>query len=75
MQKLTAKAGLVEINAPTAPVLARNEYRAGVFGPSSDLSGATQQLLHDRDSLEQEYMSLALGGMIFRPSALADVSG
>jgi hypothetical protein len=65
-QKLTSNATLVEMKPPTTPLLAGHEYRPGVYGPSADLSGAVQQLLHDRHALEEEYLILARGEDEFR---------
>jgi Domain of unknown function (DUF4263) len=55
---LSSNSLLVELKTPMTPLLTTNEYRNRVFGPSAHLSGATQQLLHARQTLQEEYLSL-----------------
>jgi hypothetical protein len=59
--RVTRNAALIEIKAPTTPLLATREYRSGVYPPSSDLTGAIMQVLNYKHSLQQEYHSLTHG--------------
>ncbi|MEO7259978.1 MAG: Shedu immune nuclease family protein [Jatrophihabitantaceae bacterium] len=59
---LTQNSLIVEIKTPTTPLLTQKEYRNGVHGPSRELGGATQQLLHARQTLQEQYISLTGGG-------------
>jgi len=45
---------LVEIKTPKTPLLAKREYRGGVFAPSDDLSGAVTQVLDQRHQLQMD---------------------
>ncbi|HSH61234.1 MAG TPA: Shedu immune nuclease family protein [Acidimicrobiales bacterium] len=56
---LTGNALLIEIKTPLTRLLAPSAYRNRIFGCSSEMSGATQQLLSARASLIQEYDSLS----------------
>lgn len=49
---------IVEIKTPTTQLLTANEYRNGIHGPSAELGGATQQLLHARQTLQEDYLTL-----------------
>jgi Domain of unknown function (DUF4263) len=59
---VTTTAVVVEIKTPMTSVLASRSYRDGIYPPSLDLSGATQQLAHYRQSLLENYQSLRGGG-------------
>ena len=59
---VTDNATLIEIKTPVTTLLAPKEYRNNTYRPSSELSGATQQLLTDRLSLIQDYDSLTRNG-------------
>jgi Domain of unknown function (DUF4263) len=65
---------VVEIKTPMTPLLSAQVYRNRVYGVSTGLAGATQQLLKNRDSLVQEYRSLIVPGteqfQVFHPMAL-----
>jgi hypothetical protein len=56
---LTENSLIVEIKTPGTRLLTLGEYRNGVYGPSKELGGATQQLLHARQTLQEEYLGLA----------------
>jgi len=72
--KLTENTLVVEIKTPVTPLLTAQPYRNRVYGVSSELSGATQQLLKNRDTLVQEYRSLVEPDsdhfQVFHPMAL-----
>ncbi len=53
---------IVELKTPAAPLLTDRTYRNRIHGPSSDLSAATQQVLHARQTLQEQYLSLTTGG-------------
>jgi hypothetical protein len=55
---LTENSLIVEIKTPATRLLTQYEYRNGVYGPSKELGGATQQLLHARQTLQEEYLAL-----------------
>jgi hypothetical protein len=55
---LTRNAVLVEIKTPETDLLTTAEYRNGVYGPSRELGGATQQLLHARQTLQDNFIQL-----------------
>lgn len=55
---LTQNSLIVELKTPTAELLTTAPYRNGVFGPSKELGGATQQVLHARQTLQEDYLSL-----------------
>jgi hypothetical protein len=52
--QLTSAAVIVEIKTPCSPLLASREYRQDVFAPSTDLSGAIQQILEQRRQFMRE---------------------
>ncbi len=54
---LTHSAILVEIKAPTTPLL-RTEYRDGIYNASAQLTGAILQVLDYRKSLTEEFRVL-----------------
>ncbi|MDY0094220.1 MAG: DUF4263 domain-containing protein [Candidatus Vecturithrix sp.] len=51
-------AALFEIKTPTANLLKKTKYRDGVFAPSTDLVGAMNQLLDQKNKFQQEIASL-----------------
>ena len=53
---------IVELKTPATPLLTTETYRNRIHGPSRELSGATQQLLHARQTLQEQYLSLMTGG-------------
>jgi hypothetical protein len=55
---LTRNAILVEIKAPTTPLL-RTEYREGIYNASAQLTGAILQVLDYRKSLTEEFRILS----------------
>ncbi len=55
---LTENSLLVELKTPATPLLTASEYRNGVYGPSKELGGATQQMLHSRQTLQEDYLTL-----------------
>lgn len=55
--RITTNAALVEIKTPATPLLGR-QYRAGIFNPSEDLSGAIMQSLNYKHSLERDYLTI-----------------
>lgn len=59
--QLLGSVALVEIKKPTTPLLATGEYRAGVFGASTELSGTITQALKQRDHLTKNYYNLVQG--------------
>lgn len=63
---LTQSVTLVEIKKPSTPLLA-SEYRAGVFPPSAELSGAAAQAQSHRDTLMKEFYNLTKGRAEFFP--------
>lgn len=56
--RLSKNAVLVEIKTPETPLLG-SEYRNGVYGPSSDISGAVAQVRTYRQSLIEHYPEIA----------------
>jgi Domain of unknown function (DUF4263) len=58
---LTRNSLLVEIKTPTTDLLTTAEYRNGIYGPSSELSGGTQQTLHARRTFQEDYLTLTKG--------------
>ncbi len=71
---LTYNALLIEIKTPQTRLLTRDEYRNGVYGPSQELGGATQQLLHATQTLREDFSSLTRGRSddfnVFSPRSL-----
>lgn len=59
---LTQNSLLVELKTPAAPLLKTTTYRNRGYAPSNELAGATQQLLHSRQTLQEQYIALASGG-------------
>lgn len=55
--QMTRNAALIEIKTPTTPLLG-NEYRTGAYNVSRELSGAVQQVLTQRQTLNEEYAGL-----------------
>lgn len=55
---LTGNAALVEIKTPRAKLLNEKPYRAGVYTPSRELTGAISQVLDQRSKFEQEIASI-----------------
>jgi len=55
---LTRNAVLIEIKTPETALLTTAEYRNGVYGPSRELGGATQQLLHAGQTLQDNFTQL-----------------
>jgi hypothetical protein len=51
---LTYNAALIEIKTPTTELLSKREYRGAVYGPSSDLAGAINQVLDQRYQLSKQ---------------------
>ena len=51
---MTYNAAIVEIKKPSTKLLNENQYRSGVYSPSSDLSGAINQALIQKYHFEQE---------------------
>jgi hypothetical protein len=73
--KLTGNSLVVEIKTPMTDLLEAAEYRNGVYAPSRELAGATQQLLQNRASLVEDYRALTSGDRgaefaVFVPRAL-----
>ena len=58
--RITRNAALVEIKTPATHLLGR-EYRAGIFTPSEELSGAVMQVLAYKHSLERDYLTITAG--------------
>jgi hypothetical protein len=58
---LTENSLIVEIKTPPTPLLRERVYRNGIYAPSTELAGATQQVLHARQTLQEQYLSLASG--------------
>ena len=58
--RITTNAALVEIKTPATDLLGR-EYRAGIFTPSEQLSGAVMQVLAYKHSLERDYLTITAG--------------
>lgn len=50
---------IVEIKTPQTDLLAKREYRGGVYAPSQELSGAIAQVLDQRWQLQRSNSSLA----------------
>lgn len=51
-------AALFEIKTPTTKLLNKTAYRDGVFAPSTDLAGAMNQLLDQKNKFQQEIATL-----------------
>ncbi len=64
---LTQSVTLVEIKKPGTALLLASEYRAGVFPPSAELSGAAAQAQSHRDTLMKEFYNLTKGRAEFFP--------
>lgn len=58
---LVQSLSLVEIKKPAAALLAKTEYRQGVYAPSEELAGAIAQAQSQRDTLLKEYYVLTKG--------------
>jgi len=56
--KITNNSFIVEIKCPNTPLLEKNHYRAGVYSPSTKLSGAVSQALTQKYQLETEIANL-----------------
>jgi Domain of unknown function (DUF4263) len=56
----TNNAALVEIKTPATKLLGKR-YRAGIYNPSEDLSGAVMQVLNYRHTFQRDYYSLTHG--------------
>lgn len=71
---LTHNALVVEIKTPTAILMKSDPYRNQVYSPSSELSGATQQILTARHTLVSDFNTLSRadnsGLQVFSPKAL-----
>jgi hypothetical protein len=52
--QLTDNVAVLEIKTPQSAILAKKEYRSGVFGPSSDLVGSVTQVLDQVNQLQNE---------------------
>jgi hypothetical protein len=70
--KLTGNALIIEIKTPLTELLEASEYRNGVFAPSRELAGATQQLVHYRSTLVDQRTALAedSGMTVYSPRCL-----
>lgn len=55
----TGNLSIVEIKTPQTELLAKREYRGGIFPPHSDLTGAVAQVLDQRWQLQQNNRALA----------------
>ena len=53
MNSMTNNAAIIEIKTPGTELMTNKEYRRGVFSPSSELSGAINQALGQKDRLEK----------------------
>lgn len=51
--KLTNNTAIVEIKTPQTPIVSKQEYRDGVYTPSSHLSGAINQVLDQKYQFEK----------------------
>ena len=49
---------IFEIKKPNSKILNKEEYREGVYTPSSELSGAITQVLDQKYNLQREFASL-----------------
>lgn len=54
----TGNLSIVEIKTPQADLLAKKEYRGGIYAPSQDLSGAVAQVLDQRWQLQRNNTQL-----------------
>lgn len=52
---------IVELKVPTVKLMASNVYRNGIHSPSRELSGANQQVLHARQHLQEQFLTLTSG--------------
>lgn len=52
--KLTNNTAIVEIKTPQTPIVSKQEYRDGVYTPSSHLSGAINQVLDQKYQFEKQ---------------------
>ena len=55
---MTNNTAVVEIKKPSTLLLNKSEYRPGIFGPSSDLTSAINQVLDQKRQLESEIHQL-----------------
>ncbi|HZY71880.1 MAG TPA: Shedu immune nuclease family protein, partial [Edaphobacter sp.] len=55
----TGNLSIVEIKTPQTELLAKREYRGGIFPPHPDLTGAVAQVLDQRWQLQQNNRALA----------------
>lgn len=55
----TGNLSIVEIKTPQTDLLAKREYRGGIFAPSLELSGAVAQVLDQRWQLQRNNAQLA----------------
>ena len=56
--RLTNNMAIFEIKKPNSKILNKEEYREGVYTPSSELSGAITQVLDQKYNLQREFASL-----------------
>ena len=54
----TNNIAIIEIKTPQTVLLNKGSYRRGVFAPSSDLSGAVNQTLDQKNKLESDFSTL-----------------
>jgi hypothetical protein len=55
---ISNNAALFEIKTPSTPLLNKRAYREGVYTPSSDLSGALNQMLDQKIKFQQEIAAI-----------------
>jgi hypothetical protein len=54
----TNNVAIIEIKKPATPLLRRPEYRSGIYGPSTELTGSIAQILDQRYHLVSEFANM-----------------
>jgi hypothetical protein len=62
---ISNNAALVEIKTPAAPLLNRTPYRGNLYTPSSDLSGAINQLLDQKGEFQKDIARIKENSRIY----------
>ena len=62
---VTDNVAIFEIKKPSTPLMKQVEYRGGVYGPSSDLSGSIVQILDQRYHLASDFAAKQRASRIY----------
>lgn len=61
----TNNVAIIEIKKPSTPVIQQKEYRGGVYGPSTELTGSITQALDQRYQLISEFATLQRASRLY----------